>query len=175
MTLFAPANNSSNPAYAVGDTLHGQLSTVYIGPASPVYQGITLLGEIAGVHVLDVYKNLENLDDSRTRSALGLRIVALPAYYQVLSGLDLTVPIGLGWNFLGRSPTETFFNGSGADHGGDLSVGVSGTLNSIWIGTLNYTHYLGTSKQTYDQNGPDFITNPLVDRDFISISIQGSF
>jgi hypothetical protein len=171
----AVADNSNNPAYAIGNTLHAQLSTIYIGPASPLYQGITALGEIAGVRVLDIYKNPTNFDQSRSRSALGARIVLQPQYYQVLSGVDLTVPIGLGWNFDGRSPTETFFNGSGADHGGDLSVGLVGTWRNLWIATLNYTNYFGKAVQTFNQNGPDYIMNPLIDRNFVSLSIQRTF
>jgi hypothetical protein len=171
----ASANNNSNPAYAVGDTLHAQLSTVYIGPATFLYQGITALGEVAGVHVLDIYKNAQNFDNARSKDALGMRIVLQPQYYQVMPGVDLTVPIGLGWNFLGKSPTESFFNGSGANHGGDLSVGLQGTFNNVWIATLNYTHYIGRPELTSNQNGPDYVMNPLVDRDFISFAIQRTF
>ena len=171
----AAANNSNMPAYAVGDTLHAQLSTVYIGPATPLYQGIVILGEIAGVHVIDIYKNLQNFDQSRTHDAIGMRTVFLPQYYQVTPGLDLTVPIGFGWNFMGRSPTETFFNGNGADHGGDVNIGLQGTFQNTWIATLTYTRYIGKPHQTANQNGPGFIMNPLIDRDFISFAVQRTF
>jgi hypothetical protein len=41
------ADNSGNPAYAVGNTAHVNLSAIYVMPTNPFFQGASLLGELA--------------------------------------------------------------------------------------------------------------------------------
>ena len=53
--------------------------------------------------MLSVEKNRQALDPNASRDALGFRALLQPTYYQVFDGVDVTVPIGLGYNFKGRS------------------------------------------------------------------------
>ena len=68
-----------------------------------------------------------------------------PQYFQVLPGLDLSVPIGLGYNFGGRSSAIANFAG-GASSAGDYSIGLKGKYQNAWNVALTYTDYFGAEK-----------------------------
>jgi len=173
-----PADNSDNPAYAVGNTAHANLSAIYVLPTNQLFQGGTFLGEIAWNRTTSV-TGKGSLDPNTTRDATALRMIFEPAYYQVVTGLDITIPIGVGYNVDGRSSAVGQFNG-GAAHGGDASIGVNGTWRQDWKFGLSYTRFLGTAG-TFLKNNP--VTNTpvlsyaqaLKDRDFISFNIKRSF
>jgi hypothetical protein len=93
-----PTDNTDHPGYAVGNTAHVNLSALWTLPATPLFREATLAGEVAWNRVLKVTKNPAALDPHATRQAVALRVVAEPLYRQVIGGLDLGVPIGLGWS-----------------------------------------------------------------------------
>jgi hypothetical protein len=174
----AGSDNRDNPAYAIGKTAHAQVSAVYLLQTNALWQGGVFLGEVAWNRTLSVTKNAGVLDANTTRDAYALRILFSPAYYQVLPGLDINVPIGLGYNPKGRSSAIFAFNG-GVEHGGDFSIGLAGEYESTWTFGINYVKYLG-------KEGP-FLTPPnsntatlsyrqaLKDRDFISLNVKRTF
>lgn len=158
------ANNSNDSLYAVGNTLHYQASAIYLGPGTPLWAASSWLTEIAGDSLLGFTKNRDNFDRSYKHTALGLRTLFTAEYFHVLPGLDLNVPVGLGWDFMGLAPDTVAFNNYGIDRGGDLSVGVSGTYLNKWIAGITYTYYIAPP-------GRDL----YADRDFVSFSIQRTF
>ena len=159
-----------NPQNPVGDSLHYQASFVYLGEKTFLWNGLSAAGEIMGSHLLDLTQNASNFSPDRRHTSLGIRSVVTPSYYQVAPQLDISFPIGIGWNFQGRSPTEGSFN-SGVFHGGDVSFGASFVYAGAWRGGLSYTTYI--SKVAVDSNG---IPNDLLkDRDFISFNVVRSF
>ncbi len=172
------ANNSNNPAYAVGNTAHANLSAIYVLPTNRLFQGGTFLGEIAWNRTTSVTSR-GSLDPNTTRDATAIRMIFEPAYYQIVNGLDITIPIGLGYNIDGRSSAVAQFNG-GTSHGGDASIGVNGTWQQDWKFGLAYNRFLGTAG-TFLKNDP--VTSApmmsyaqaLKDRDFISFNIKRSF
>jgi hypothetical protein len=174
----APKNNSNDPAYAVGKTLHGQVSTVYSLPTSVLWNGGFFLGEIAWNRRLSVSANAAAMDPNTTRNALAFRLLMIPSYYQVMSGLDITVPIGLGYNPSGKSSAVFAFNG-GVRHGGDLSLGVTGDYQNKWQFGVNYVHYLGAAAPmlTPPNSQTSYLSygQPLKDRDFLSFNIKRTF
>lgn len=170
-TPVAGENFSNNPAYPLGNTLHGQFSAIYLTPPAPLWDTAPLVAEFGGHNLLKVTHNPYDptlksriFDGTRSWTALGGDVVFTPTYYQVAPGLDVTVPISLGWNLEGRSPIERGFNNSGAEHGGNISIGLNGQYNIDWRAGLNYTHFLGS-----------YANNAWADRDFVSFSIQRSF
>lgn len=173
-----PANNSDNPGYAVGNTAHVNLSAVYVMPTNSFFQGGALLGEIAWNRTTSV-TNRGSLDPNTTRDATSIRMIFEPAYYQVIDGLDITIPIGLGYNVDGRSSAIFNFNG-GSSHGGDFSIGLNGTYQQDWKFGLNYVRFLGAAG-TFLRNNPATNTpilsyaQPLKDRDYISFNIKRAF
>lgn len=170
------ADNSSNPLYAVGNAAHVQVSSVVSLPRTPFWEGGFFLGEIAWNRVTSVTKNRASLDPNTTRDAYAMRMTMAPQYFQVIPGLDLTVPIGLGYSPKANSGVVPLFN-PGGSHGGDMSIGVNGIYRGGWQGGINYTHYFGRAST--------FLTSPTLtslafgqqwkDRDFISLNIQRTF
>jgi hypothetical protein len=89
-----------------------------------------------------------------------MRIAFEPQYFSVLPGLDLTVPIGIGYGIAGRSSVDPSQN----SRAGDVEIGLSLTYRTVWTGQIGFTHYFGPTDR-----------QPFADRDFISISVQRTF
>jgi len=169
------ADNDDNPAYPVGNSAHAQVSAIYLLTPTSLWEGGNLLAEIAWNRRTSITKNPAALDPNATRDAWGFRMIFAPAYYQVLPGVDIKVPIGLGYNPKGRSSVISLFNG-GVDQGGDVSIGVNADYQKAWNVGLNYTRFIG-STGTFFKN-PNTATptlsfdQKLKDRDFLSFSVQ---
>ncbi|MGF6997186.1 DUF1302 domain-containing protein [Paraburkholderia sp. GAS32] len=168
------ANNDSRPLYAVGDTLHANLSVLYSLPRSVLWPNATLTAEVGYNRLLKVTANPHALDPNTTRDALGVRLVFQPTYYQVIPGLDVNVPIGFGYNPYGRSAVIAGFNG-GAYHGGDFSIGLSGVYVSVWKFSLSYTRFLGPIAPAFNSAGNYTFGQSLGDRDFVALTISRKF
>jgi hypothetical protein len=146
--------------FAAGDTLHGQVSSItQFGPAG-LWDSAEFSVEAAANYRLAVTANKAALDPTRDRFALSFRSVFEPRYFQVLPNLDISIPIGLGTNAIGRSSIEDAqYAGSG-----DIEIGIAGTYRSVWRASLTLTSYFGSS---YRQ--------PFADRDFVLVSVERTF
>ena len=140
-----------------------------------MWDGGLLLAEIAWHRRTSVTRNEAALDPNSTRDASALRVILQPTYYQAASGLDLSVPIGLGYNLSGRSSVITVWNGTGGKGNGDLSIGLSADYLQTWKAGITYTHYLGSGAPVLDAAGAYSFKQSLKDRDFISLSVQRTF
>ncbi len=165
------ADFNRNPLYPVGDSLHYQVNAVWLIPAAFGFDSATALGEIQGSHVMSIYKNAANFSPNARRTTLGIRATYDPALFQVLPGLDIDFPIGLGWNFQGRSGTTAAFNNTNEAYGGDISAGVNFIYNNVWRGGVNYTHFI--AGKYVANNG--YALAPYGDRDFASFNVLRSF
>jgi Protein of unknown function (DUF1302) len=173
------AATSSNPLFGVGNTAHANFSSIYVMPTNSFFQGGVWLAELAWNRTTSCTANCAVVDPNTTRDATAMRMIFEPAYYQVVNGMDITIPVGVGYNLNGRSSAVFKFNG-GVEHGGDLSIGVNGTYQQVWKGGINYVHFMGAAT-------PFLIRNPatglpmesfgqsLADRDYISFNIKRSF
>lgn len=155
----AAARDAAAP-YAAGDTLHAQLSLVEVLPPDRLWQGASLLAEITCNDRVDITRDPAALAPGRDRFAAGLRVAFTPQYFEVLPHLELTVPVGLGLNFLGTSSVA----GTGQAHAGDLDVGLGFTYRTVWQAAINATHFLGSAAH-----------QPLADRDFVILSVTRTF
>jgi hypothetical protein len=159
-------NNENDALYAIGDVAHYQVSGIYLGPKIPgLWDGSQLIGEAAAENLFAITKNKDNFDrvDSQ-HMALGFRTIGTATYYEVLPGLDVSPSIGLGWNFMGKSPDTAAFNNTGIDRGGDITFGVGATYLNKWIGGIKYTYYISPPGR-----------DPYADRDFVSFNVQRTF
>ncbi|MBV1787403.1 DUF1302 domain-containing protein [Marinobacterium sp. D7] len=172
------ADNDDNALYAVGRTAHANLSGIYVMQPNSLWDGGALIGELAWNRVLSVTKNESALDPNTTRDAWAMRMIFNPAYFQVLPGLDLELPVGLGYNFKGRSGAVANMNG-GATHGGDFSIGVNGTYQNTWKFGASYVNFFGEEFSfVTPQNNPApalSFQQTRGDRDFISLYVQRTF
>lgn len=185
-------NTSSDPCYAVGRTAHVNVSGIYVLQPSALWQGGALVGELAYNHRLkitkDIFANadgtssgLGGLDPRTTVNAYAFRAIFEPQYFQVLPGLDLSVPVGLGYNFGGRSSSIFNFAG-GASDAGDYSVGLKGKYLSVWNMGLTYTNYFGKAG-TFTQTLVPGAASPrelsfdqtLRDRAYVAFNVSRTF
>ena len=173
--LLAPgqlADNDAHPAYPVGDTLHGQFSFDYATPPLPgVPGGANWTAELAFNDLLATTANADALLPGRTRFASALRTVFEPQFFQILPRLDLSLPIGLGYNLIGRSETDPTMN-----HGtGDVTIGAALTFDQRWKVALSATHYFGDTGNAYLPLYGVAVKHALSDQDFLLLSLARSF
>jgi hypothetical protein len=162
-TAANPGNANSNPLYPVGDTMDMQASTIYLSPGIPLDPGgVAFTGEVAVNHLLRVTSNRSLLPHGLNGTAATFDMALTPTYNDVLPNLDVTFPIGLSYNFLGRSTVDpAIYHGTGT-----FSIGVAGTYRAVWIASFTYKDYLGKPDVTYNSNA---------DRGYVSLSLQRSF
>lgn len=177
-------NNTDNPAYAVGRTAHVNVSALWSLDPTALFREANLAAELAWNRVLSCQKNCAvfnpttqqgTIDPNSTRDAMSLRVLFEPRYRQVMPGVDIGVPIGLGYTPKGsrsRALGSGSFPGAGA---GDFTVGVNGSYLDTWRFTLAYTRYLGTAKPFLDANNSFSYGQSLKDRDFIAFSLSRTF
>ncbi|MBA5635589.1 DUF1302 domain-containing protein [Duganella sp. LX20W] len=176
------ADNRKNSPYAVGNSFHANLSAITVLAANPLWDAGSFVGELAFNRLLSVTRNPTNpmftngvLNTTHTRDAWAMRMVFQPEYFQVMSGLDLQVPIGLGYGISGRSAVFQV----APEHGGDLSIGANFDYKKTWRAGVQFTHYIGAAGAAPSLNAA---TNTQAsyqqyykDRDFVTFSIQRTF
>jgi len=165
-------NNNSNPGYAVGETVHAQLSWLAsLGP-SFLSQEASFVGEVAWNQRRKVTRNEQMLNPNADKSATALRMVFSPSYRQVLPGLDLTPSIGLGYAWGKSSAVGPAF---GVNKGGDISLGLAATYLGSWSFGINYVHYLGEAAPTLDATSNAQYKQALKDRNYLTFTVRTTF
>jgi hypothetical protein len=182
ISSMANADNDKNTPYARGNSFHMNLSAITLLPATPLWHGASFVGEFAYNRLLDVthnpvnsVTNLPALNSTHTRDASAFRFVFQPEYFQVMPGVDLQVPIGVGYGLSGRS---AIFQAS-PEHGGDVSVGFNFDVQKTWKAGLNIVHYFGPAGPAPAVNvaagSYASYKNYYADRDYVSFTVQRTF
>lgn len=156
-----PADNRDRPLYAVGNTVHAQVSVIHVVKSTPWWDSGTVTAEVGALYRTGITRNAENIDPATQRGAWGLSFIFAPSYFQVLPNLDLNVPLSLSYNVKGKSPVASAFSG---DKAGTFSIGINAEYERTWNAAIRYVVYFGGTG-----------VQPLSDRDFISLSIQRTF
>jgi hypothetical protein len=146
--------------YALGDLLHGQVSSVMTLPPASLWNSADVSAELAANYILHVTDNESGIDLSQNRFAARIRTLFEPHYFQVLPDLDLSLPIGLGYDITGEY-SSNYMERAGA---GDIEAGVSASYMSVWKASFTFTCFIG-----------DAAHQPLADRNFIGISLERTF
>ena len=168
---LAGANNNSNPLYAVGKSAHAQINWIAsIGPTF-LSREADFVGEIAWNRRLSITKNAAAMNPNATRDASNIRFIFEPKYRQAMPGLDLSVPVGVGYGLSGNSSVVGPFLGQ---HTGDISVGLNGSYLDVWRFGLNVTHYFGSAAPFID-GGHRSWRQSSADRDFLSFNVRRTF
>lgn len=170
------SNNTNNPAYAVGKTGHLNVSTIWALQPSALWREALLVGEIAWNRLLSCDKSCSALDPNATRDAVSMRAVFEPTYRQVVPGLDLSVPFGVGYTPYGSRSSLGPFS-TPPEGGGDWTLGLSGVYEQVWRFNLAYTHFFGPSGTLLDSAQVPSYTylQTRADRDFVSLTVRRSF
>ncbi|WP_028311748.1 DUF1302 domain-containing protein [Derxia gummosa] len=165
------ANNSNNPLYAVGKSAHAQTSWIAsLGP-SFISREADFVGEIGFNRRLSISRNAAALNPNATRDSANVRMVYEPKYRQVSPGVDVSVPIGVGYGLYGNSSVTGSFLGQGV---GDVSLGLNGSYLDVWRFGLNWTHYFGPSAP-FIQYGHRTFAQQYADRDYLSFNVRRTF
>lgn len=166
-----PTNNTDNPGYAVGNTGHVNLSTIWTLPDTLLWKEASLVGEAAWTRRLSCTTHCSAMDPSASRDAVALRIVLTPTYRQVMSGLDISVPIGFGYVPAGsRNPITP-----GPSNAGNVTLGINALYENAWQFNVAYTHYYGPAGALTTNQGQYTYLQSLKDRDFVSLSVRRTF
>jgi len=154
------ADNSDHPLYAVGETLHGQVSVETAFASSSFWQRADLSAEVAANYRMSIDRNPAALDHYADRFAMAFHANFTPQYYQVLPSLDVKLPMGLGYGLAGNSSVDE----TQAARSGNFQIGVAATYRTVWQGSLSFTHFIGYPER-----------QPLADRDFVLLTFQRTF
>lgn len=162
-----PGNANSDPLYPVGDTMAAQVSAIYLSAGIPLDPGgVTADGEVGFNHVLKVTANQGSIDAGRSATAADMQFVLTPNYYDViLPSLQLGFPVGVGYNFYGRSMIDSTEN-----HGtGFVNFGVTATYRVTWVASLTFNDYIGAANPTLAGE------SSVADRNYVMFNVQHSF
>jgi hypothetical protein len=163
-------NAGSNALYPTGKIFYAQVSAIYLGPATKFWDSSALAAELAGNQLLSVDKNGQfftaaNGGGPGHWNSVGFHFVFTPTYFEVLPDMDLSLPLGLAYNFWGNSPGSHTFNGSDQSHGGEATVGVNLTYLSTWNAGIAYNQFFG----------PVSYGQLFADRSNVTFNIQHTF
>jgi hypothetical protein len=168
------------PRFATGRTAHVNLSWLASFGPSFIARESSFVGEIAWNRVLHASDPDHTLDAIRTRDATALQFVFTPTYRQVLSGLDLSMPVGLRYVLDGNSSVTG--SGWGPRKTGQATLGLEGNYLGVWQFTLTYSRFIGGAQPAVDyaplidHGAPHFTRgNPLADRDNLALSLRRTF
>jgi hypothetical protein len=167
-----PPDNKDRPLYAVGDSLHANLSALATVPPNFISREATFLGEVAWNRLLGITHNGAALDPNTTRDAVGFRLTYEPFYRQVRPGIDLSFPFGFGFFPMGRSAVLQSF---GPNRGGDFNIGMTAAYHDAWRFGISYNHFYGTPASVLDAKQHYQFGQPLADRNYFSVSIRHTF
>jgi hypothetical protein len=155
----------------LGDTLQAQVSWLQKLSPSPLFSnGADWSGEIVANQLLSRNAAAGRGFD-RTKFAASIRTILAPHVFQLLPHLDLSLPVGLGYNFVGLSSVDPTMNRGT----GDVSFGVRADFEQAWRAELTFTHYFGRVKNAatgFSATGP---TQLLSNWDSIQLTVQRSF
>ncbi|WP_185267289.1 DUF1302 domain-containing protein [Halopseudomonas xiamenensis] len=167
------ADNNSNPAYPIGDSLHAQVSMINLFSGNNYWDAASFVGELAFNRRLRVKENKEQIDPNATRDAYSMRFTFEPQYFQVFPQVDVQVPITVGYTPYGRSSvTPLAFS---PERGGDVTIGLKADYQKLWYASLSYTNFFGAGAPIIDETNEYTYKQTLKDRDFIAFSIQRTF
>lgn len=177
------------PDFARGETLHGLVNFLSILPKTPVFDTGTAIVEFAYGRVLKVTDNPQFYNgrdgyqgfDRPTKDNSTVAVSFAPQYYQVLPGVDLTVPLTFATGMHGISAV-----GGGAVDNGSYSAGFSFDIFAKYKVDLTYAGFFGpvhpdaTGQIVAPGNagpgqGVSDIFGLIRDRDLLSLTLKATF
>lgn len=147
-------------AYARGDELHADVSSATTLSPMSVWDSADLHLEIAADTVLSVAQYSAIATPPTDQLSASVRALFEPHYFEVLPNLDLTLPVGFGYNELSQYGDDYTSN----PKGGDFEAGIAASYFSVWKAGLTITCFLGSPSR-----------QPLADRDFVMFSFERTF
>jgi len=149
-------NSALGLNYERAGQTQAQVSFVHVGTASPLWDGYSLLGEVAANRINGIDKaRLKN-----DRSAWGYTLAFTPTYYAVAGGLDMSVPISFSQGVKGVSSVPATFS----EKRDKLSVGLDFVYKNDYQFGGRFFSFLNSPTR-----------NGQADRDFASLYVKTTF
>ena len=137
-----------------GNMTQFQVAGLYSLGQNAICDDMSFAGEIGFNKVLGV----EGEDMPYSDFSWGYSITVTPKYYQILTDLDLNIPIVYKGNPSGSSPNKTFTEGAES-----ASIGATFVWRSVYKFELKYVNYFNPQRNT------------LADRDVIGMNVKYTF
>lgn len=169
---FGGHNNTNFPAYATGTTAHVNLSMLWTLPVTPLWRDASFTGELAWTRMLKCQVQCAALDPNLTRDSVTVRGLFAPTYAQVLPGLDLSIPISIGYTPGG---SRSAVNPTQSERSGDVTLALDALYERVWRLNLSYTHYYGPSGPLLDQSNHFSYRQLFKDRNFLALTVRRTF
>lgn len=191
-----------NTYQARGNTFHAVLNATGIIPQNSIFNSANWVAEMTFVHLdkvtanRDMFFGLGNgVCDAGSRAALGTRFrdkwdgcstrdafgVALnfsPNWLQVYPGVDMSMPMSVGYGIKGNSPTAL----GGNQGNGSYSIGLGLDVDSRYRIDLRYVDYFGHFKEgpgllpgTTQVTAANGLSTLLKDRGWVALTLKASF
>jgi hypothetical protein len=179
---FAPYPGSGDTGGARGDTWHALINSLYIFSKSPLYDKATGLAEFTWNRLDRVTQHAELFkwgsgyadNDRATKDYIGGQINFEPVWFQVISGVDLSMPLSGAMGLVGNSSVTA----GGTKNAGTYSAGFTADILQKYKANLSYIGFFGplgndpTTGDTTTGNGP-FVANK--DRNMVTLTLKASF
>jgi hypothetical protein len=157
-------NTAANPVFGYtfmeAPVLQAQGSVIHVFGASPLWNNLTLTAE-AGFNQVNGKSNDQLYWD---KFAWGYTARMAFDYYQIVDGLDLTVPFTYNGQYNNSAVAGTFI-----DRADRWNLTTDFTYRSVYKASIGYTAFVGGA------GGDNFHGNPKADRDFLSATLKYTF
>ena len=145
---------SVNGVYEDTNMVQTQMAWLYATGQNPICHALDFAGEIGFNKVL----GLEGSDLDYSDFSWGYSVTLTPKYLQILTDLDLSLPISYKGNPAGTSPNSTFKEGADS-----ISIGATFTWRRVYKLGVFYADYFNPQRNT------------LADRDVIGMNVKYTF
>lgn len=172
-TFTRTFNNDNNTAYAVGKTFHTTMVAINTIQPNFLMDGGSYVVQWDYHKLIHVDENPNARDRGMDSHANQVTFIFQPEYYNVFDGVDIQLPMVLGYTS-GKSPIYAGW----VDGGGTLDLGIKGTYRTVWEFGLNYRNYYGPEGQSIGSGpllGNGRQDQTLSDRDFLSFTFSRTF
>lgn len=164
-----------------GDTMHAVVNFLGLIKKTPLFDAASWNMEYVWNHVNRVsqgeayYKGRDGYNeiDKVSKDYFGGAVGFTPTWFQVLSGVDLSMPLSISSGLSGNSAVTA----GGNKHAGSYSAGFSADIFSKYKADLNYIGFFGD--HSTDATGAVKVANGIqsvyTDRNMITLTLKATF
>ena len=146
--------NISTGVYEDGDMAQAQIAALYTLGANPISDDVSFAGEIGYNWV----PGKRDADMTYSHHSWGYSLTVTAKYYEVLTDLDVSIPITYRGNPEGSSPNKTF-----TEDADSISIGTTFTYRKNWELEISYVDFHHPQENT------------LADRDLYGLNLKYTF
>ena len=175
----ASALPSTGTLGARGETLHALVNAMYLVSNTPMFDTGTFITEFVFNRIVGVTSHPElyrgtnsySAIDKPTKDFFGGEVAFTPTWFQVLPGVDLSMPLDVNIGLSGNSGVAV----GGNKNAGAWSAGISADIYTKYKAELKYVANFGT----YDVTPAGVVGNGvgamLKDRDMVVMTLKTTF